>query len=59
MAILIGYVIAGSIIESFVARLERKLPATIHILIGIIVGGLLGWFFGNLIWGELWITGQG
>jgi len=51
MLLLIGCIIVGSIIGSFVAWLERRLPAPVHILIGIVVGGLLGWFFGNLIWG--------
>lgn len=50
MVVLIGCVIAGSIIGSFVAWLERRIPVKAHILIGVVVGGLLGWFFGNLIW---------
>ena len=50
MLILIACVIVGALIGSFVAWLERRLPAKVHICIGIVVGGLLGWFLGNLFW---------
>ena len=51
MLILIACAVGGALIGASVTWLERRIPAAAHTIIGIIAGGLLGWFIGNWFWG--------